>query len=203
MRLLRFLIIIIFAGSVYGSDIRTGGIVTTDGGAPVLERGVCWGLMVNPTISGSHSHDGSGLGQFETIISGLTPNTTYHVRAYATNSAGVGYGEDYAITTPALDFFPAISPTSLSVVKGTIAVYRVSFTAQGGFMGPVTLAVKNLPLGAVATFSKTSISLGEISTLSITTAKVGIGTYSGYIEASSGAVKKTVNFILTVKNKKK
>jgi hypothetical protein len=168
-----------------------------------LERGVCWGLTANPTIAGSHTHDGSGLGRFETIISGLTPNTIYHVRAYATNSAGVGYGEDYAITTPALDFFPAISPTSLSVIKGTVAAYRISFTAQGGFTGLVTLAVKNLPLGAVATFSKTSISLGETSTLSITTARVSIGTYSSYVEASSGAAKKTVNFILTVKNKKR
>jgi hypothetical protein len=67
------------------------------------------------------------------------------------------------------NFFPAIVPTTLRVVTGIVAVYNLSFTAEGGFTGPVTLAVVGLPAGSVGTFSKTSINLGETSVLSITT----------------------------------
>lgn len=75
-----------------------GGMVTSDGGAPVTERGVCWSTNGNPSVTGSHSSDGSGLGEFTSNIAGLTVNTTYYVRAYATNSAGTAYGEVISFT---------------------------------------------------------------------------------------------------------
>ena len=76
-----------------------GGNVTADGGATVTARGVCWSTSHNPTVSGSHTTDGSGTGTFTSSITGLTPNTTYFVRAYATNSAGTAYGEEKSFTT--------------------------------------------------------------------------------------------------------
>ena len=76
-----------------------GGNVTSDGGTAVTVRGVCWGEAVNPTIADSHSSDGTGTGGFTSIIAGLTPNTPYHVRAYATNSAGTAYGDDIPFTS--------------------------------------------------------------------------------------------------------
>ena len=75
-----------------------GGMVTADGGAPVTERGVCWSTSANPSVTGTHSSDGSGLGEFTSNIAGLTVNTTYYVRAYATNSAGTAYGETLSFT---------------------------------------------------------------------------------------------------------
>jgi len=72
----------------------SGGTVTSDGGAPVTARGVCWSTSANPTISDTCTNDGPGTGPFVSSISGLTPATTYHVRAYATNSVGTGYGND-------------------------------------------------------------------------------------------------------------
>lgn len=83
------------------------------------------------------------------------------------------------------DFFPAIAPTSRSVAKGIVAVYNITFTAQGGFTGPVTLAAKNLPTGAVASFDKMSINLGEISVLSIATANIALGSYSPSVDATA------------------
>ena len=76
-----------------------GGNVTSDGGASVTVRGVCWSTSQNPTVNDSHTTDGSGTGSFTSNITGLTANTTYYVRAYATNSAGTAYGEEVTFTT--------------------------------------------------------------------------------------------------------
>ena len=76
-----------------------GGDVTSDGGAPVAQRGVCWSSSPDPDINDSRTKDGSGLGIFTSSIKGLTPNTTYHVRAYATNSVDTAYGSDVTFTT--------------------------------------------------------------------------------------------------------
>ena len=76
-----------------------GGNVTADGGASVTARGICWSTSQNPTISGSHTTDGTGTGNFTSAMTGLTANTTYYVRAYATNSVGTAYGEEVSFTT--------------------------------------------------------------------------------------------------------
>ncbi len=76
-----------------------GGNVTADGGATVTARGICWSTSQNPTVDGSHTTDGTGTGSFTSSMTGLTANTTYYVRAYATNSAGTAYGEAVSFTT--------------------------------------------------------------------------------------------------------
>lgn len=77
----------------------SGGNVTSDGGTPVTAYGVCWSTTANPVVTGNHTTDGSGIGSFVSTIAGLTSNTTYHVRAYATNASGTYYGDDVAFTT--------------------------------------------------------------------------------------------------------
>lgn len=89
-----------------------GGNVTADGGAFVSQRGVAYGLALNPQITGSTTSDGSGLGNFASSMVGLTPGTLYHVRAYATNSAGTGYGADSAFTTTNIPNSPPTVITS-------------------------------------------------------------------------------------------
>lgn len=76
-----------------------GGNVTNNGGVPVVSRGVCWSTNGNPTISNQHTSDGSGNGSFTSTISGLSSNTTYYVRAYATNEMGTSYGTSKMFTT--------------------------------------------------------------------------------------------------------
>ncbi len=77
----------------------SGGNITDDRGATVTVRGVCWSTGQNPTISDSKSEGGTGAGSFTSSISGLEPNSTYYVKAYATNSAGTGYGSAMSFTT--------------------------------------------------------------------------------------------------------
>jgi hypothetical protein len=78
-----------------------GGNITDDGGANITTRGVCYSLNTNPTTADNITNDGNGSGSFTSNLSGLTASTTYHVRAYATNSAGTAYGNELSFTTSA------------------------------------------------------------------------------------------------------
>ena len=108
----------------------TGGNVTSDGGAEVTAKGVCWSTSQNPTISDSFSTDGIGLGEYISIINGLTINTTYYVRAYATNAAGTAYGEEFSFTT--LCDLPTVITTAITNVEITTAKGGGNVTADGG-----------------------------------------------------------------------
>ena len=74
----------------------SGGNVTSDGGAAITARGVCWDPA---TILGNHTVDGSGLGSFTSNLTNLQGNADIWVRAYATNSAGTAYGEPVFVAT--------------------------------------------------------------------------------------------------------
>ncbi|MEX0981773.1 MAG: DUF1566 domain-containing protein [Bacteroidales bacterium] len=84
--------------SVTETTAESGGIISDDGGAAVTERGVCWSTNQNPTTADNKTSDGTGTGSFTSSITGLTSNTTYYVRAYATNSAGTAYGNEIIYT---------------------------------------------------------------------------------------------------------
>jgi hypothetical protein len=73
--------------------------VFNDGGAGVTARGVCWSTSQKPTIADNHTNDGAGIGSFVSSIAGLNANTSYYMRAYATNSAGTSYGDQIRFTT--------------------------------------------------------------------------------------------------------
>ncbi len=77
----------------------SGGTITSNGGAVVTISGVCWSTSQNPTILNSYSIDGTATGAFISAITGLSPGTTYYVRAYATNIAGTSYGNQVTFTT--------------------------------------------------------------------------------------------------------
>jgi len=87
------------ASAITASTATSGGNVLSDGGVAVTARGVCWGTSANPTLSGNHTTDGSGVGTFTSYLTGLTYYTLYHIRAYATNSFGTWYGNDLTFTT--------------------------------------------------------------------------------------------------------
>ena len=75
------------------------GVVTSDGGGNVVERGLCWSNQPDPIVNGDHAVAGTGVGTFSCEIADLEPNTKYYVRAYAINSMGVGYANEVEFTT--------------------------------------------------------------------------------------------------------
>jgi uncharacterized protein (TIGR02145 family) len=85
--------------NIMGTTATCGGTITDDGNAEITVTGVCWGIYPNPTTSNSKNIESIIAKQFESNISGLSGGTTYHVRAFATNSAGTGYGEDNSFIT--------------------------------------------------------------------------------------------------------
>jgi uncharacterized protein (TIGR02145 family) len=78
-----------------------GGFISLTEGkkSDITERGVCWSLNPNPTISDDKTSDGTGSGGYTSQITGLTAGTTYYVCAYATNSIGTAYGNIISFTT--------------------------------------------------------------------------------------------------------
>ena len=82
-----------------------GGDVTYAGNSTIIERGVCWSTTHNPTTAdlqaeaNTYTIDPEGGGHFTAVLTGLTPNTTYYVRSYATNSMGINYGNEVSFTT--------------------------------------------------------------------------------------------------------
>ena len=76
-----------------------GGDISDDGGMEITERGICWSTTSNPTIEGDHGSNGAGLGSFTVNMNNLEANTTYYVRAYATNSYTTAYGNEVSFRT--------------------------------------------------------------------------------------------------------
>jgi len=84
---------------ISSTGAKTGGNVSSDGGAAVSARGIVWGTSTNPTIAlSTKTSDGIGTGSFQSTITGLTVNVRYFVRAYATNSIGTSYGNETSFT---------------------------------------------------------------------------------------------------------
>ncbi len=109
--------------AVTQTTATSGGVITSDGGFTVTERGVCWSTSQSPTIADNKTTDGSGTGSFTSAITELIANTTYYVRAYATNSKGTGYGSVMSFTTPensggTIVFNPNITYGSMTDIDG-------------------------------------------------------------------------------------
>jgi uncharacterized protein (TIGR02145 family) len=103
----------------------SGGNISDNYNSPVTVRGVCWGTDPTPNLSGNKTVDGLGIGPFESNLTGLSPGQTYYVRAYATNTAGTGYGSSLPFTTlenqgqvPALTTAAVTGITTNSAISG-------------------------------------------------------------------------------------
>lgn len=108
--------------------------MTTDGGASITARGVCWGTSHNPTISSSHTSNGSGTGSFTSTLTGLTAGTTYYVRSYATNSSGTAYSSETSFTTdtvamPELNI--TVNPRTTSQLVGDPVIFDIQLSNIG------------------------------------------------------------------------
>ncbi len=86
---------------------KSGGNITDDGGAPVNARGVVWSTSQEPNVTNNEgiTNDGEGTGQFTSNLTGLQHETTYYVRAYASNSEGTSYGNQVSFSTEGIPLY--------------------------------------------------------------------------------------------------
>lgn len=118
-----------------------GGNITSDGGVPIIERGICWSVNSNPTIDDAHAscfddiYNGGniGLGLYNVEMTGLEQNTQYYVRAYAKNYYGISYGSQVSFTTlnpPPIGTYNGHDYIDLGLPSGTLwATCNVGATA--------------------------------------------------------------------------
>ena len=127
---------------ITSTTASSGGNITNDGGSAVTARGVVWGTSTNPTITSNAgiTTDGTGTGIFASNITGLTENTSYYVRAYATNANGTEYGDNMEFTTKNATFTVTFTVTDNAVplTGATITFNGVEHTT--GADGMVTIA---------------------------------------------------------------
>jgi hypothetical protein len=119
------------ANSITQTTASSGGNITNDGGAAVTSRGICWSTIANPTIFNSKTIDASGIGSYTSLLTGLVAGTTYYIRAYATNSVGTAYGNNFTFTTNAAQF-AVISTNSTSFITQNTAIGGGAITSDGG-----------------------------------------------------------------------
>ena len=123
------------ASATLPTSLTSGGIITSDGGPAITERGVCWSTVQNPTITDSKTSDGAGIGSFTSSITGLTSGTTYYIRAYATNSIGTAYGNQITTKTVTL-YLPTINTPPMASITATTMTSGGNISSDGG--APVT-----------------------------------------------------------------
>jgi uncharacterized protein (TIGR02145 family) len=108
------------------SAISGGNIVSDNGASDVIVRGVCWNNWPDPVRDPKFNTtaDGNGTGSFTSNLTNLSPNTTYYVRAYATNMGGTAYGNQISFTTLPVGlpiiFNPGLTYGSLSDIDGNV-----------------------------------------------------------------------------------
>jgi hypothetical protein len=136
----------------------SGGIISNDGGVNISVRGVCWSTSPNPTIAlTTKTNDGSGTGTFTSNLTGLTNNTIYYVRAYATNSSGTAYGNEISFTT-------LTSNNAALYPVGTVFCNNI-VTAVVDVTNPITGKTwmdRNLGASRVATSSTDTQAYGDL-----------------------------------------
>ena len=111
-----------------------GGTVVSNGGATISVSGIVWSTSANPTTANSKTTDGWATGgPWTDTMSILVPSTTYHYRAYATNSVGTSYGADVTFTTTANSTAPTCTTTTPATnITSTTATISGNVTSDGG-----------------------------------------------------------------------
>jgi hypothetical protein len=126
-------------------------------------RGVCWNTTSSPTTADSHTTDGTGTGTFISYLTGLTPNTLYYIRAYATNSVGTAYGNEVSFTT--------LLPGShyIGEIFGGGIIFYIDGTGQHGLIAATSDQSTAAPWGCAGTLigTNTGIGSGQANTTAI------------------------------------
>jgi uncharacterized protein (TIGR02145 family) len=107
--------------NISATTATSGGEITFEGSSSIISRGVCWSKEPDPTIANNKTVDGTGSGSFSSNLTTLDGATHYFVRAYASNSAGTGYGTQLTFATIGQPPLPTgMAATNISATSATL-----------------------------------------------------------------------------------
>lgn len=176
--------------------------VTSDGGANVTSRGICWSTNENPTIEDAYTNDGEGVGTFTSTMTNLTPNTTYYVRAYATNSEGTSYGNEMNFTTleEIILELPTVTDVTISEVTSNTSIISAEVLTDGG----AEVTERGFYWGEKSSVEPNRVNVGEglgNFTYQLTGLNGGTEYYVySYAKNSVGEVVGTIAYFTTIEN---
>lgn len=124
------------ATDVLQTGATSGGNVIATGYSDITTRGICWSTNQNPTVADSKTTEAAGIGTYTSTLTGLLTNTTYYLRAYATNAAGTAYGNQVTFKTFLTVVFPTITTNAVTNITANAVTSGGNLTATGG--GEVT-----------------------------------------------------------------
>ncbi|HQV61152.1 MAG TPA: hypothetical protein PLG08_10270 [Chitinophagaceae bacterium] len=108
---------------------RSGGLISSNGGHVIIERGICWSTNTSPTISNSKVISNGGVGNFSCDINGLITGTNYYVRAFVTTTTGTVYANQLSFTTLST---PTMTTSGISSITNSSATSGGNITNSGG-----------------------------------------------------------------------
>jgi hypothetical protein len=113
-----------FVTNLTANSALTGGVVNSQGISPINSRGVCYALSsvtTTPSKANTCKDVEGGMGRFEVLLSDLDPESNYHVRSYASNSAGTSYGNAILFQTDK-PVSPVVRTLSVSSIQSFSAI---------------------------------------------------------------------------------
>jgi uncharacterized protein (TIGR02145 family) len=152
-----------------GGTLVDPGFQTSSQSSPITAKGVVWGTSPEPTLEDNFTNEGPGDAPFTSNLIGLTPNTKYYVRAYATNQGGTAYGAQSDFTTPqaagtisSLDCSNATSSGSLTAgVQSSATSVTINYTGGNGASHTGQTVTSTGVAGLTATLASGSFANGN------------------------------------------
>ncbi|BCS55103.1 DUF4347 domain-containing protein [Geobacter sp. SVR] len=116
--------------SIAATTATANGNITSLGSPNPTQYGVVWNTSTGPTTANSKTTQGAiaATGAFTSSMTGLSPNTTYYVRAYATNTAGTSYGTEVSFTTSGAA--PTITSATYDASTNALTVTATGMTTS-------------------------------------------------------------------------
>ncbi len=151
---------------VTSTTATVGGKITNDNNIVTTVQGICWSTNTGPTINDNKTSSTTITVDFSGSLTGLTPNTTYHARAYLSNSDNTVYGSEISFTTAA----------SNSVAINTVAATGITTTAA--------TAGGNVVSDGGSTITARGVCWGTTTAPTITNSKTTDGTGTGVIKVA-------------------
>ena len=119
-------------GTALAKSVPTGGNIPTSYTEIPSEIGIAWGTLSNPNIIANNKiiYTPAGLGPYSITLSGLSPSTTYNIRAYAIISSGTAYADNVTFTTQS--GVASLTTNTVTAITASTATCGGNITDNGG-----------------------------------------------------------------------